>query len=265
MVSSNAPWHPIQPAAPLKRSSPTFTSTTEQSTGSVETIGSDDELSSLEEASSEELASSELEVSASLDDETASSEEEAVSSLELETAASDEVESSELVVTAEELVTVESLEVVAELGVFPGPPGVLEAVPSLDALPSLLFVVSSEELLPVSGTELSDEASTDETTEDSELSVVSEEFVVESLDDVISGELDVGVEKSGTWTFFPLPHAAMDVVITASSTDLTITVFAENISNPRGGCLLFASQTCDTACKPNSFERLTIPASFHSH
>ncbi|WP_236985232.1 hypothetical protein [Marinagarivorans cellulosilyticus] len=175
-------------------------------------------------------------------DEEASSEEEVVSSLELETPASDEVESSELVVTAEELVTVESLEVVAELGVMMPPPvGSLEDAPSLDALPSLLFVVSSEELLPVSGTELSDEASTDETTEDSELSVVSEEFVVESLDDVISGELDVGVEKSGTWTFFPLPHAAMDVVITASSTDLTITVFAENISNPRGGCLLFAS------------------------
>ena len=202
-------------------------------------ISEDDELSFSEE---EEVSSDELEDSASLDDETASSEEEAVSSLELETAASEEVEPSELVVTAEELVTVESLEVVAELGVMMPPPvGSLEDAPSLDTVLSLLVVVFSEELLPVSGVELSDDASTEETTEDSELSVVSEDMVVESLDDVISGELDVGVEKSGTWTFFPLPHAAMDVVITASSTDLTITVFAENISNPRGGCLLFAS------------------------
>ena len=126
-----------------------------------------------------------------------------------------------------------SLEFVAELGVFPGPPGVLEAVASLDTVPSLLLVVvSSEELLPVSGTELSDEASTDETTEVSELTVVSEDMVVESLDTVVLGVLVDGNE--GTSTFFPLPHAAMDVVITASNTDLTITVFAENISKPPG-------------------------------
>ncbi|HEY7774195.1 MAG TPA: hypothetical protein VIC26_13515 [Marinagarivorans sp.] len=122
----------------------------------------------------------------------------------------------------------------AELGIMPPPVGSLELVPSLDC-ESPLLVVLSEELLPVVGAELSDE-STEDATEDSELSVASEEVVI-SLD-VVADEFDIGL--LGGLAFLPLPQAAMEVVITASNTDLTSTVFAENISNPRGGCLLFS-------------------------
>ncbi len=64
--------------------------------------------------------------------------------------------------------------------------------------------------------------------------VPSVDDVVSSLDDATADELVVGSGITGSETFLPLPHAAMDVVITASSTDLTSIVLAENINKTPG-------------------------------
>lgn len=188
---------------------------------SQDAAATDDELASLDDAVSSELL-------VSSDDEVPSSE--LLVPSDEDTLSPEEVVPPELSVPS--LDAVPELVEVAELGVIPPPVGSLELVLSLDCVPSLLVVVASDELVPVVGSELPDDP-TEETTEDSELSVVSEEMVF-SLEVVVVGALENGL--LGVF-FLPLPHAAMDVVITASNTDLTSTVFAENISNPRGGCL----------------------------
>ncbi|WP_394201422.1 hypothetical protein [Marinagarivorans algicola] len=64
--------------------------------------------------------------------------------------------------------------------------------------------------------------------------VPSDDDVVPSVDEATADELVVGSVITGSETFLPLPHAAMDVVITASSTDLTSIVLAENINKTPG-------------------------------
>ena len=95
----------------------------------------------------------------------------------------------------------------------------LEAVPSVDdVVPSVDDVVPSlDDVVP----------SLDDV-------VPSVDDVVSSLDDATADELVVGSGITGSETFLPLPHAAMDVVITASSTDLTSIVLAENINKTPG-------------------------------
>ena len=78
--------------------------------------------------------------------------------------------------------------------------------------------------------------------------------------DVMLLEAADGVLLEGlitSFVFLPLPQATMVVVIAASSTDLTIIVFAENIYNPRVVVFVLAITTRYKNNKPNCFERLT--------
>ena len=186
-------------------------------------------------ATEEELATISLEL------ETGASEDELTVSLELDTAASEEFTTLELEATA--LDTDET-----ELGLLPVPPIELEATVSLleDAG---IMTVSEDELtvteLRLLITEL------DCSTDIDELStVVTDELLTSATEELLMGVTLVATDDevcgcvTGVVTFFPLPHAAMEVVITASNTDLTRTVFAENIYNPRAVVFLLASKTC---------------------
>lgn len=82
--------------------------------------------------------------------------------------------------------------------------------------------------------------------------VIADELLTTAEDELLGVLLGVTLAATddeaggtaGVVTFFPLPHAAMVVVITASNTDLTRTVFAENIYNPRVVVFVLASKTC---------------------
>ena len=201
---------------------PRSASTTAQSTGSVE-------------ATEDELATS-------LELETGASEDEVTVSLELETATSEE-EFTTLELEATALDTDET-----ELGLLPVPPIELEATVSL-LEDTGIMTVSEDELtvteLRLLITEL------DCSTDIDELStVVTDELLTSATEELLMGVTLVATDDeacgcvTGVVTFFPLPHAAMEVVITASNTDLTRTVFAENIYNPRAVVFLLASKTC---------------------
>lgn len=96
----------------------------------------------------------------------------------------------------------------------------LETVTELDVITELEEIAVSDEELPIG---------------------VLEELAVGALDDTCVAEL-LELTTTGV-VFLPLPHAAMVVVMAASSADLTKIVLAENIYNPRVVVFVLAIKT----------------------